>query len=88
MLRTIVTADNRNLHLSIPKEYLGKKVEILWFSIDEPTMKSKVKKKSKVTDADIDSELLKLSENTLSSIWETKENKIWDEFYLKTQRQA
>jgi len=29
---------------------------------------------------------LKLSDETLSSIWATPENEIWDEFYLKQKK--
>ena len=44
MLRTILTPASTNVNLSIPKEYLGKKVEILLFSMDEPKNEQIVKK--------------------------------------------
>ena len=43
MIRTVVTPTNEDLHLSIPKDYIGKQIEVLLFSIDE-IKKEKVKK--------------------------------------------
>jgi len=37
MIRTIVTPNNNFLSFSIPDTYIGKKVEIIAFSIDEPS---------------------------------------------------
>jgi hypothetical protein len=44
MLRTIITPVTTQVNLSIPKEYLGKEVEILLFSTDETEKKQPVKK--------------------------------------------
>lgn len=35
MIRTIVIPKNTDLHLSIPKEYVGKQIEVLLYTIDE-----------------------------------------------------
>ena len=35
MIRTVVTPKNTDLHLSIPKDYIGKLVEVLLYTIDE-----------------------------------------------------
>lgn len=35
MIRTIVTPKNTDLHLSIPKDYIGKRVEVLLYTTDE-----------------------------------------------------
>jgi len=37
MLKTILTPDNTDVHLSIPEEYVGKKVELIMYAIDEVT---------------------------------------------------
>jgi len=44
MVRTIITPTQTEIHLSIPKKYIGKKVEITFFALDEL-----VKKQSKRT---------------------------------------
>ena len=35
MIRTVVTPQNTELHLSIPKDYVGKQVEVLVYTTDE-----------------------------------------------------
>ncbi|MEM6964216.1 MAG: hypothetical protein AAF573_05575 [Bacteroidota bacterium] len=40
MIRTIITADNNHLTLSLPDNFLGKKIEVIAFIIEEPTQKS------------------------------------------------
>ena len=35
MVRTIVTPDNNLLSLSIPNSYVGKKIEVLYYAVDE-----------------------------------------------------
>ena len=35
MIRTTVVPENTNLQLSIPQDYVGKKVEVLVFTADE-----------------------------------------------------
>jgi hypothetical protein len=35
MIRTVITPKNTDLHLSIPKDYIGKQVEVLLYTTDE-----------------------------------------------------
>ncbi len=35
MIRTVVTPQNTELHLSIPKDYVGKQIEVLLYTSDE-----------------------------------------------------
>ena len=35
MIRTIVTPDEQGIHLHVPKSYIGKKIEVIAFVIDE-----------------------------------------------------
>ena len=35
MVRTILTPQNADIHLSIPKNYIGKKVEVMYYLLDE-----------------------------------------------------
>lgn len=39
MIRTIITADKNNLTLLIPDEFLGKKIEVIAFVIEEAKVK-------------------------------------------------
>jgi hypothetical protein len=48
MVRTIITPENTNLQLAIPKEYVGKEIEVTVLALDELTANST----SKVTMAD------------------------------------
>ena len=43
MVRTIITPSQTDIHLSIPERYIGKKVEITFFALDE-LMEKKSKK--------------------------------------------
>lgn len=36
MIRTVVTANNNFINLPIPEQYIGKKIEVIAFAIDEP----------------------------------------------------
>ena len=87
MIRTIVTPSNTDLHVLIPKEYVGKQIEILLFSVDETKesgIKEIVKESSSIdTVGTSDEAWLTLSDETLSDIWDTPENEIWDDYYLK-----
>lgn len=40
MVRTIITADKSNYTLSLPDDFLGKKVEVLAFVVEETTKKT------------------------------------------------
>jgi hypothetical protein len=37
MIRTVVTAFNNILSLPIPDKYIGKRIEVIAFAIDEPS---------------------------------------------------
>lgn len=37
MIRTVITPDKNFLSFNIPDKYIGKKLEIIAFAIDEPT---------------------------------------------------
>ena len=39
MIRTIITADDNNLTLKLPNNFLGKQVEIIAFVIEDTDMK-------------------------------------------------
>lgn len=41
MIRTIVKADKQLLTFQVPAEFIGKEVEIIAFTIDEPQRESK-----------------------------------------------
>ncbi len=36
MIRSIVTPNSNDLHIALPVKYIGRKVEVLVFSYDEP----------------------------------------------------
>ena len=85
MIRTVLTPLNTDLHLLIPEDYVGKQIEILLFSVDEAEESGISGTAKTISDGSLtaDAAWLKLSDQTLSDIWETPENEIWDEFYLK-----
>ncbi|WP_257670443.1 hypothetical protein [Parapedobacter tibetensis] len=35
MVRTIITPDNISIKLSIPKKYIGRKIEVIYYPVDE-----------------------------------------------------
>jgi hypothetical protein len=37
MIRSLITPQTTELHIAIPDDYIGKKVEVLVFTYDEPT---------------------------------------------------
>lgn len=37
MIRTVITPDKNLLSFNIPDKYIGKKLEIIAFAVDEPT---------------------------------------------------
>jgi hypothetical protein len=37
MVKTIVTPDKTDIHLSVPKNYVGRKLEVLLYPVDELT---------------------------------------------------
>jgi hypothetical protein len=44
MVRTIITPANTDVHISIPKEYIGKPIEITYLALDELEQKPVSKK--------------------------------------------
>jgi len=36
MIRTVITTDKNFINLPIPEQYIGKKIEVIAFAIDEP----------------------------------------------------
>lgn len=49
MIRTIITPKNADVHISIPTEYVGKKLELILFATEE-TKKAIPKKKATLAD--------------------------------------
>lgn len=47
MIHTTITPINRDIHLSIPEDYVGKKIEILLYTADEG--KEKKAKKTNIS---------------------------------------
>jgi len=37
MIRTVITPENKDVHILIPDDYIGRKLEVLLFAADEPT---------------------------------------------------
>jgi len=35
MVRTVITPENTNISLSIPSDYVGRKLEVLYYAVDE-----------------------------------------------------
>lgn len=53
MVRTIVTPQSTDLHISIPKKYIGKRVEVIFFDLDEADSKLEAETKFELDDAKI-----------------------------------
>lgn len=51
MIRTIITADTTDFTLSLPNDFLGKKIEVIAFIIDEVKTKSGKSKPAKTFSA-------------------------------------
>jgi hypothetical protein len=41
MIRTVITADNNILNLPLPDYFVGKQVEVIAFTLDEPVEQTK-----------------------------------------------
>lgn len=39
MIRTIVTPENQDIHLHVPESFVGKKIEVIAFAIEEQELK-------------------------------------------------
>ena len=35
MIRTVLIPDNNDIHLSIPNNYVGRKIEVMYYPVDE-----------------------------------------------------
>ena len=46
MLRTTITPENMDVHISVPQNYVGKKLEVLLFAADEVVEESSIPKNS------------------------------------------
>lgn len=46
MVRTIVTPENQDIYLQVPKSYIGKKIEVIAFAVDEELIEPKKMKMS------------------------------------------
>ena len=56
MIRTVITANNKNLTLTLPNNYIGKQVEVIAFTVDEPKQKKKTKKAKSFTTVKVNAE--------------------------------
>ena len=50
MIKTVVTPQNNNYILTIPADYIGKKVEIILYSLDEVVEEKKAAPKKSMAD--------------------------------------
>jgi hypothetical protein len=50
MIKTVVTPQNNSYNLAIPNNYIGKKIEILLYALDELQEEKVLPKKSKLSD--------------------------------------
>jgi hypothetical protein len=46
MIRTVVTPENQDINLHLPESYVGKKIEVIAFAIDEASQEPKKMKMS------------------------------------------
>ena len=42
MIRTVIIPTEKNINLSIPEDYIGKKIEVLMFNVEEVILESSV----------------------------------------------
>lgn len=50
MIKTIVTPQKNSYNLAIPKDYIGKKIEILFYALDEIAEQNNTPKEIKLSD--------------------------------------
>ena len=50
MIKTIVVPQNNNYNLTIPNNYIGKKIEILFYALDEVVEEKPIATKKTMTD--------------------------------------
>jgi hypothetical protein len=77
MIRTVVTPDKQDINLHIPKSYVGKKIEVIVFSIDEADSEPKKMTMSDFWGTISDETAAKLHKETTDSrdSWEERLNK-------------
>lgn len=71
MIRTVVTPNNQDVSIHLPKDYIGKKVEVIAFTIEE-TIDEPIKKYFPLT--------YLASEKSLAKDWLTsEEDQAWQD---------
>ena len=65
MIRTVVTADNNILALTLPNNYVGKQVEVIAFTVDEPKQKQEAKKAKSFTTVKVNAKGYKFNRDEL-----------------------
>ena len=71
MVRTIITPQNTDIHISIPQKYVGKRVEITFLDLDE----IEAKKQVQVSKEDITH---LVNEKSLAQDWLSEDDNRWD----------
>lgn len=65
MIRTIITANTKNLTLKLPDNFIGKQVEVIAFMVDEPKQKQEPKKAKSFTTVKVNAEGYKFNRDEL-----------------------
>jgi len=66
MIRTVLTADKQILSFPIPASYLGKQVEVIAFTIDEPIRSSRIRKSRTFTTIKVNATDFKFNRDELN----------------------
>jgi hypothetical protein len=77
MIRTVITPDNQDIHLHVPESYVGKKIEVIAFAIDETEREPKKLKMADFWGTISDETAAELHKETTQSRndWEERLNK-------------
>lgn len=77
MIRTIITPENQDLYLHIPESYVGKKIEVIAFAVDEAAIEPKKMKMADFWGTISDETAAELHKETTDSRndWENRLNK-------------
>ncbi|NJK98978.1 MAG: hypothetical protein HC905_32340 [Bacteroidales bacterium] len=65
MIRTVVKADKNIITLNLPNSYVGKQVEVIAFTVDEPKQKQELKKAKSFTTVNINAKGYKFNRDEL-----------------------
>jgi hypothetical protein len=65
MIRTVVIADNNIITLTLPNNFVGKRVEIIAFTVDEPMQKQEPEKAKSFTTVKVNAEGYKFNRDEL-----------------------